>query len=428
MDLDSLDYKIQKIIKELSKILNNLKKAPFRNYKRATLLQKLSNATTLYKDLELILVSSEKYIPDNLLNFYIKGSRLEYNEIKELIKLKLETKNYISIVTSVLVIVYCIKLKKACRKIVSMPTVDIKLGTSLVNTYDGSPAQLNAFVDAVALYSDTVDAEFQAATADQKAAAKATVVRFVKTRLIGSARQAIGELNDLQQIIAAIKLRCGAKISADGVLAKLKAARQTSSTENFCETVEKLADDLRSAYINENIPADTAEKMATKRGVEALATGIKNPESKLIMKAGTFGKISDAVQKLQENESREPSTSRPQIFHVRGHHIGYRGRGRGFSGRGNRPRGRNSFHNGRYNGNSIFSNNFRTSSNGNWRGGNSYQHQPRYQGPPGRHIFYNSQGNSQVPQLQPQIGGTANNQQTHQQIPPQQLAQILHRQ
>lgn len=63
--------------------------------------------------------------------------------------------------------------------------------------------------------------------------------------------------------------------------------------------------------------------MATKRGVEALATGIKNPESKLIMKAGTFGKISDAVQKLQENESQEPSTSRPQIFHVRGHHIGY---------------------------------------------------------------------------------------------------------
>lgn len=26
--------------------------------------------------------------------------------------------------------------------------------------------------------------------------------------------------------------------------------------------------------VNENIPADTAEKMATKRGVEALATGI----------------------------------------------------------------------------------------------------------------------------------------------------------
>lgn len=52
MDLDALEYKIQKIIKELSKILNNLKKAPFRNYKRVTLLQKLFDATTLYKVLE----------------------------------------------------------------------------------------------------------------------------------------------------------------------------------------------------------------------------------------------------------------------------------------------------------------------------------------------------------------------------------------
>lgn len=74
MDLDALEYKIQKIIKELSKILNNLKKAPFRNYKRVTLLQKLFDATTLYKVLELILVSSEKYIPENLLNFYMKRS------------------------------------------------------------------------------------------------------------------------------------------------------------------------------------------------------------------------------------------------------------------------------------------------------------------------------------------------------------------
>lgn len=411
--IESIELDVQTLIK----IQNNLKKSINKKYKKETLQSKRQYILALFNDIETNLIENEQYIPEAKLNFYIRASREAVFEIKQIIDKKLNehsrSKN---------------SDIKDIRNSENMPTVDMKLGTSLVNTYDGSPGQLSAFVDAVELFSDTVDTTFNAASAAEKATAQATVVRFVKTRLTGKARQAIGELNDLQQIIDAIKLRCGAKISADGVLAKLKAARQTSSTEIFCETVEKLTNDLRSAYINENIPADTAEKMATKRGVEALANGIKNPDTKLILKAGTFEKISDAVQKLQENDNQEPSTSRPQIFHVRGQHNGYRGRGRGFSGRGNRPRGRNSFHNGRYNGNNNYSNNFRTGSNNNWRGGNNYQHHPRYQGPPGRQIFYNSQGNSQVPQPQTQIGGIANSEQTQQQIPPQQLAQILNRQ
>lgn len=121
--------------------------------------------------------------------------------------------------------------------------------------------------------------------------------------MTGIARQAIGELNETQAMLDANKTRCASKTTSDNILAKLKSVKQSSTTENFCDAVEKLTNDLRSAYITEKIPQDRAEIMATKRGVETLISGIKNSDTKLILKAGTFSKFQDAVQKLQENEA-----------------------------------------------------------------------------------------------------------------------------
>lgn len=241
MDPSEVDLKIQSIIQELSRVLNNLKKSPHRSYRKQTLLEKLSYSKDLYRELERILIDYEYCIPDKILNFYIKGARLEFHEIKEIIALKLSSKQLsLTFETAVLVIVYINKLKnKALRKIVVMPTVDIKLGTALVNTYDGSPNQLKAFLDAVALFADTVEAEFENATAAQKAAAQVTVVRFVKTRLTGEARQAIGELNDLQQIVDEIKSRCASKITSDGIVAKLKVVMQNTTSKNFCAKINE---------------------------------------------------------------------------------------------------------------------------------------------------------------------------------------------
>ena len=47
-----------------------------------------------------------------------------------------------------------------------MPTTDIKLGTTLVQNYDGSPDNVRSFLDTVALFLDTVNAEFAEATAE----------------------------------------------------------------------------------------------------------------------------------------------------------------------------------------------------------------------------------------------------------------------
>lgn len=62
-------------------------------------------------------------------------------------------------------------------------------------------------------------------------------------------------------------------------------------------------------YVEEKIPADKANQMATKSGVEALIGGISNYDTKLILKIGTFTKINEAIQKLQENDNGEKSRS-----------------------------------------------------------------------------------------------------------------------
>lgn len=414
--IESIELDIQTLIK----IQNNLKKSINKKFKKETLQSKRQYILALFNDIETNLIENEQYISETKLNFYIKASREAVSEIKQIIDKKLNehsrSKN---------------SDFSANRNSENMPTVDIKLGTSLVNTYDGSPGQLSAFIDAVELFSDTVDTTFNGASAAEKATAQATVVRFIKTRLTGTARQAVGDLNDLPQIIDSIKRRCSPKITSDNILAKLKTTKQHSTAESFCDAVEKLTNDLRSAYLTERIPPETAEKMATKRGVETLINGTKNQDTKLILKAGNFDNFNDAVQKLQENETAD--TSRPHIFHVRGH-ANHRGRGRGYSSRGNRPRGRVTYNNsGRYNSNQNFNqynnNNYRNGNNNNWRGRNYQQFNPRSQGP-GRQIFYNSQGNDQVPQQQ--TGGivTMNPpiQPQNQINQPVQLAQIAHRQ
>ena len=42
--------------------------------------------------------------------------------------------------------------------------------------------------------------------------------------------------------------------------------------------------------------------MATKAGIKTLINGIANSEARLILKAGNFSKISDAIQNMQEGD------------------------------------------------------------------------------------------------------------------------------
>ena len=218
-------------------------------------------------------------------------------------------------------IIFCRRLSHS----IILPIVDIKLGTSLINTYDGSLDSLNTFLDAVSLYKDTVNNEFAAATAEQRAAADITVFKFIKTHLTGIARQIINRANSIDEIVLKLKEQCSPKITADSLRAKLKAAKQKGNLTQFCKEIKQLTSRLASQYIDETIPANKANQIATKAGIKTLINGITNSEAKLILKAGNFSKISEATQKLQEGDfDIKPQAN---VFYARGNQP-QRGRGR----------------------------------------------------------------------------------------------------
>lgn len=234
----------------------------------------------------------------------------------------------------------------------------VKVASSLIPVYDGNSIKLPSVIAALrALDTILNDAN------------RATAINVVLSKLEGKARSAVGNAPaTINDIIQNLENRCQPTDGPDVVLAKLQAVRQTGTLTSFTDEVERLATQLETMYITENVPIDTAKKLATKAAVKSLTNSIKNTESKLILKAGQFQTVSAAIAKAAENENEIPTHN---IYQMRPH-THTRGRGRGsydrrgnYSSRGNsHHRGNNRYHSQRqpnetrYRGNSNFGRGF----------------------------------------------------------------------
>lgn len=78
--------------------------------------------------------------------------------------------------------------------------------------------------------------------------------------------------------------------------------------DSFCEQIEALSNKLKNLYIEQHIPEAVAKNMVKKATVDALINGVSNQETKLILKAGSFDDVKDAIQKVQENSSSQTQT------------------------------------------------------------------------------------------------------------------------
>lgn len=294
---------------------------------------------------------------------------------------------------------------------------DIKTATALIKNYDGSPSELDTFVDSVDLLSELTDQEHIA-----------TAIKFIKTRLSGKARSAFPpNPQTLVEITNAIKQACKSVETPDSILAKMKATRNKGDQQKFYEEIETLSQKLSTLYIYNQIPANVANKMATKAGVETLINGVSNTELKIILKANEFDSIQKAIQKINESQIEQS-----QVFSLQA-----RGRGRGrFGGNSqtsnfshsrsysnndlNRPY-RNYYQNQNRRGNGRGQNYFR----GNFRGnrGRNHSHSSNFsnhRSGPNHNVFYAQAENGPVPQ-QMVVGGIVSNQpQTTQPQPNQQ--------
>lgn len=195
--------------------------------------------------------------------------------------------------------------EKQSNKMPDQP-FDIKTATALVQPYDGSAEGLDAFLDATSLLAEITPAT-----------QVATMLKFLKTRLTGKARLGLPEnINTIAELEQNIRQRCASKITPDNIIAKMKAIKQRGSVEDFCEEVDSLTAKLKAVYLEKKMPNELANSMATKKGVETLINGTNSQDNKLILKAGTFSDIKDAIQKLLENSNNNTNNSQILNFNT----------------------------------------------------------------------------------------------------------------
>jgi hypothetical protein len=264
----------------------------------------------------------------------------------------------------------------------------------------------------------------------------ATGIRFLKTKLSGKARSAVPpNAQTFAEITDAIKQACKSVVKPEVILAKLANEKQITDLTKFTEQVEKLTLQLENAYIAEEVPLATASRLAIRAGTNALANGLKNKETQLIIKAGKFDTLAEAIGKANENEK---STTNNAVFYYKGQtHNHARGGHRGRNSRGYTPRGGYS-NRGRYDANQGHYSAPRGRGGYGYRGGygdrgrnnygrGNFHHQNR--------VFYAQQENMHAPQHL-NVGGTTGMnvqpaQQSNQQVPLQNqqvaLANIVRR-
>lgn len=273
---------------QLKHLYNYIKKSINTPLKESTLREKSKSCKDIYANLQI------KFSENSVDEIFIKNSKRWYIEINQIIKAKLnklQTKNQLAL-TSI----------SMAHPVEDRP-FDVKQATALVQPYDGSSSNLESFIDSVIFLKDL--------TKDNH---MATAVKFVKTRLSGKARSGLPDtIVTIDALIDHIKLKCQDTATPDSIVAQLNILKQRGPITSFCEEIENLCGKLENVYVSHKVPADVAKTMTTKAGVNALIKGINASEIKLILKAGNFTSIKDALQKAQECTS---DTSTSQVFNI----------------------------------------------------------------------------------------------------------------
>nr|CAH7723913.1 unnamed protein product [Callosobruchus chinensis] len=254
--------------------------------------------------------------------------------------------------------------------------------------FDGSEDKLTPFLDALALLKANVEIH------------ESIAVAYVKTRLTGKARSIVGESGTLDDII--LKLKNKIKLeSSQLVTSKLLNLKQHYNCTKYVSELECLTQKLKQAYLSEGVPENVAEKYTTDTTVNALSANATSERVEIIMEAGNFNSVQEAVQKIV-NINTDNSSSATVLYIKRGQD---RGRSR------NNYRGRTNFG---YRGSYSYINNatkYSGKSNNHYRQSNQqnrgFLHRGRPLRPhrPCRHVrAYNAesnQGNQQEPQEGP---------------------------
>lgn len=280
-----------KIIK-LKNLLSNFKKAPNRQYRKVTLQNRLKQVNSLRTEIHNELIALEDSIDLQQFNTISLEEKQLTGELLTILKSKLEClkdkpEYTLKNLAKLAVISYRLSKTK------TMPTtlIDvIKTVTALLPTYDGTPSKLGNFVDALNVVKQV--------TTD--AAHLPTVINIVMTKLESKARYAFPATPaSIDAVIEKLK-EVSTPTPPESIIAKLANCKQKANITGYTKEVEELTMLLEAAYIAKQIPVQVAKTMATKEGIKHMAMGLKDEKTSIILKAGQYSNITDAINKVLE--------------------------------------------------------------------------------------------------------------------------------
>ncbi|KAI8123988.1 hypothetical protein CVS40_5815 [Lucilia cuprina] len=169
----------------------------------------------------------------------------------------------------------------------------------LITDYDGKSENLRSFLGSLALV-DSI-----------KGSHESTAASLIKTKLKGTARNLIDNEATITEIIG--KLNSTVKGESVEVLSsKIMKIRQNNKTANaYCTDIENLIKSLENAYISDGLSCELASKYSTQVAVKALTKNCTIDKVKLIMKAGQFNSMNEAVIKFVNSYTEQQVNKTP---------------------------------------------------------------------------------------------------------------------
>lgn len=333
---------IENNLAQLRIIHTNFKKAPNRRYRRATLQNKLLEIQALKKNIADSLSILENAISSETSELIISTERVLTGELLLIINQKLTNlgdKPDLTLKNLGKLVIISIRLTKAAKMAALIEV--IKTVTALLPVYDGTPNKLNNFIDALNVVK-------QVATNVEHLP---TVINIVMTKLEGKARYAFPAAPaSIDAVIAKLR-EVSTPTPPEAIIAKLANCKQRSNITAYTKEIEELTMQLEAAFISKEIPANVAQTMATKEGIKHMTAGLKDEKTSIIVKAGQFKTITEAINKALEEAPQ--SSNEVAVNFVRSHknqqkprwqtsrnyqnNSNYRGRNRGqYNNNGNR--------------------------------------------------------------------------------------------
>lgn len=288
--MDIIAYKIG----ILENLLSNLKKAPNRQYRKITLKNKLEQVNTIRKDIAYELTILEDSINSKVFDNILHKEKLLSGGIINIINSKLEDlgdRPEFTLKNLTKLAIISIRLSKAAKMTTLIEI--IKTVTALLPTYDGNtPHKLNNFLDALNVVKQVSTNETYLPT----------IINIIMTKLEGKARYAFPAAPaSIDAVITKLK-EVSTPTPPEAIIAKLANCKQKSNITGYTKEVEELTMLLEAAYIAKQIPAEVAKAMATKEGIKHMAIGLKDEKTSIILRAGQYANICEAVNKvLQES-------------------------------------------------------------------------------------------------------------------------------